>query len=172
MAKSLEDLIQAAGNPVQMLRNSQTGPNVYPGVPPEFTNWRDEQEAWQKTAVLFTLSFHMADLLVEGPDAQKLLSQLAVNSFAGFAVDKAKQFVPCTPDGYVIGDVRGKTERPHVRCEVKRRDGGYAASRATIFSTESRLPSCPNILLKIVNADSRQSLCRRWRSRSRFLSVD
>ena len=47
----------------------------------------------------------MADLLVEGPDAQKLLSHLAVNSFAGFAVDKAKQFVPCTPDGYVIGDV-------------------------------------------------------------------
>jgi syringate O-demethylase len=42
---------------------------------------------------------------VEGPDAQKLLSHLAVNSFAGFAVDKAKQFVPCTPDGYVIGDV-------------------------------------------------------------------
>ena len=29
----------------------------------------------------------------------------AVNSFAGFGSDRAKQFVPCTPDGYVIGDV-------------------------------------------------------------------
>ena len=41
----------------------------------------------------------------EGPDALKLLSHLAVNSFEGFGVDRAKHFVPCTPDGYVIGDV-------------------------------------------------------------------
>ena len=103
--KSLEDVIQAAGNPVTLLRNLQTGPNVYPGVPPEFTNWRDETQAWQKTCVLFNQSYHMADLAVEGPDALKLLTHLGVNSFAGFAVDKAKQFVPCSYDGYVIGDV-------------------------------------------------------------------
>ena len=98
-------MLQAAGNPVTLLRNLQTGPNVYPGVPPEFTNWRDETQAWQKTCVLFNQSYHMADLSVEGPDALKLLSHLGVNSFAGFAVDKAKQFVPCSHDGYVIGDV-------------------------------------------------------------------
>jgi Glycine cleavage system T protein (aminomethyltransferase) len=39
------------------------------------------------------------------PDAERLLSDLAVNSFNGFVVDKAKHFVPCTPEGYVIGDV-------------------------------------------------------------------
>src|ERR1043166_6992247 len=105
MPKSLEDVLTAAGNPVTYLRNLQTGPNVYPGVPPEFTNWRDEVQAWQKTCVLFNQSYHMADLAVEGPDALRLLSDLAVNSFAGFTVDKAKHFVPCTPDGYVIGDV-------------------------------------------------------------------
>ena len=105
MAKSLDDLIQAAGNPVDMLRNSQTGPNVYPGVPPEFTNWRDEQEAWQKTCVLFTLSFHMADLAVEGRDAVKLLSHLAINTFRNISPERAKQFVPCSHDGHVIGDV-------------------------------------------------------------------
>jgi len=104
-AKTLEDLIQAAGNPVDMLRHSQTGPNVYPGVPPEFTNWRDEQQAWQKTCVLFNLSFHMADLLVEGPDAVKLLSHLGINTFKNVALDRAKQFVPCSHDGHVIGDV-------------------------------------------------------------------
>jgi syringate O-demethylase len=103
--KSLEDVIQAAGNPVELLRNSQTGPNVYPGVPPEFTNWRDEQRAWQKTCVLFNLSFHMADLLVEGPDAVKLLSHLGINSFRDVPLDRAKQFVPCSHDGHVIGDV-------------------------------------------------------------------
>ena len=32
--KSLEDVINAAGNPVQLLRNSQTGPYIYPVVPP------------------------------------------------------------------------------------------------------------------------------------------
>ena len=103
--RSLEDLLQSAGNPVELLRNSPAGPNVYPGVPAEFTNWREEQQAWQQTCVLYNQSYHMADLAVEGPDALKLLSHLAVNSFEGFAVDRAKHFVPCTPEGYVIGDV-------------------------------------------------------------------
>lgn len=31
--KSLEDLLREAGNPVALLRNSQTGPYVYPVVP-------------------------------------------------------------------------------------------------------------------------------------------
>ena len=107
--KSLEDVIQAAAvkgqSAVDLLRHSQTGPNVYPGVPPEFTNWRDEQQAWQKACVLFNLSFHMADLLVEGRDAVKLLSQLGINSFKNLALDRARQFVPCSHDGHVIGDV-------------------------------------------------------------------
>jgi glycine cleavage system aminomethyltransferase T len=103
--RSLEDLLASVGNPVDLLRNSQAGPNVYPGVPAEYTNWRDEQTAWQQTCVLFNQSYHMADLAVEGPDALALLSQLAVNSFETFAVDKAKHFVPVTPEGYVIGDV-------------------------------------------------------------------
>jgi syringate O-demethylase len=103
--RSLEDLLRSAGSPVELLRNSQAGPNVYPGVPAEFTNWRDEQLAWQQTCVLYNQSYHMADLAVEGPDALALLSHLAVNSFEGFGVDRAKHFVPCTPDGHVIGDV-------------------------------------------------------------------
>ncbi|MFQ5661464.1 MAG: aminomethyl transferase family protein [Gammaproteobacteria bacterium] len=103
--QSLEDLLQNAGSPVELLRNLRTGPNVYPGVPPEFTNWLDEQQAWQETCVLFNQSYHMADLSVQGPDALKLLSYLGVNSFRNFTVDKAKQFVPCSYDGHVIGDV-------------------------------------------------------------------
>ncbi len=103
--RSLEDLLGSVESPVELLRNSQAGPNVYPGVPAEYTNWREEQQAWQRTCVLFNQSFHMADLAVTGPDALRLLSDLAVNSFDGFVVDKAKHFVPCTPEGYVIGDV-------------------------------------------------------------------
>jgi len=103
--KSLEDLLQAVGNPVKLLRNSQTGPYVYPVVPAEFSNWRDEQRAWQQTCVLFNQSYHMTDMYVQGPDALRLLSDLGVNSFKGFEPDKAKQFVPCSYEGYVIGDV-------------------------------------------------------------------
>jgi syringate O-demethylase len=47
----------------------------------------------------------MVELYVRGPDAFKLLEHLAINSFKNFKVNKAKQFVPVTPDGYVIGDV-------------------------------------------------------------------
>jgi glycine cleavage system aminomethyltransferase T len=104
-AKNLEQLLQTVAKPVELLRNQQTGPNVYPGVPAEYTNWRDEQRAWQQTCVLFNQSYHMADLAVEGPDAFKLLSRLSMNSFKNFEPNRAKQFVPCSPDGYVIGDV-------------------------------------------------------------------
>ena len=103
--RNLEELLRGVDSVVEMLRNAQVGPNVYPGVPAEYTNWRDEQWAWQHTCVLYNQSFHMAELAVQGPDALKLLSGLGVNRFDNFAVDKAKQFVPCTPDGYVIGDV-------------------------------------------------------------------
>jgi len=96
--------LQTAGNPVNMLRNSQIGAYVYPVVPAEYTNWRDEQRAWRETAVLFDQSHHMVEQYVEGPDALKLLSHLAINSFAKFPVERAKQFVPCSYDGHVIGD--------------------------------------------------------------------
>jgi len=103
--KNLEEAVQASGgNIVKMLRNSQIGAYVYPVVAPEFTNWRDEQRGWRETCVLFDQTHHMVNLFVEGRDAMKMLSYLATNSFANFAVDKAKQFAPCSYDGYVIGD--------------------------------------------------------------------
>jgi len=102
--KTLEELLEAAGNPVTMLRNSQIGAYVYPVVPYEYSNWRDEQLAWRETAVLFDQSHHMANLYVEGPDALRMLSHLATNSFRTFPVNRAKQFAPCNYEGFVIGD--------------------------------------------------------------------
>ena len=43
--RNLDELLQATGNPVPMLRNSQIGAYVYPVVPYEISNWRDEQHA-------------------------------------------------------------------------------------------------------------------------------
>jgi glycine cleavage system aminomethyltransferase T len=105
MAQSLTSLLAGQGNIANFLRNQQAGPNVYPGVPAEYTNWRDEQRAWAETCVLFNQSYHMAELMVEGPGAFDFLNGLGINSFKGFVPNKAKQFVPVTPDGFVIGDV-------------------------------------------------------------------
>ena len=102
--QSLEELLQAVGSPVELARNSQIGPYVYPAVAAEFSNWRDEQVAWRETAALFDQSHHMTDLYVEGPDVIRLLTALGVNTFESFAVGKAKQFVACNHDGFVIGD--------------------------------------------------------------------
>jgi vanillate/3-O-methylgallate O-demethylase len=89
---------------LQDLRDSQIGPYVYPMVASEFSNWRDEQRAWRETCALFDQSHHMTDVTLRGSDIIRLLSDLGVNSFAKFQPGKAKQFVACSPDGYVIGD--------------------------------------------------------------------
>lgn len=102
--KNLEEAIRKAGSPVRLLWESTMPPAVVPRVVPEFTNWRTEQMAWRRTAVLFDQSHHMADLNIKGPDALRLISDLAVNSVAKFPVDMAKQFVAVNHDGYVIGD--------------------------------------------------------------------
>ena len=104
MAKNLEEAIQEAGSPVKLLWESKTPPAVVPRVVQEFSNWRDEQLAWRRTAVLFDQSHHMANLNIKGRDALKVISKLAVNSVANFPVDMAKQFVAVNHDGYVIGD--------------------------------------------------------------------
>ena len=101
--QNLEQILQTV-DPVSLLRNSQIGPYAFPVVRYEFTNWRDEQQSWRQTCALFDQSHHMTDLYVEGPDALPLLSSLAVNSFKGFKVDQAKQFIACNDDGHVIGD--------------------------------------------------------------------
>jgi vanillate/3-O-methylgallate O-demethylase len=101
--KNLQEIIDQT-DPVELLRNSQVGAYVYPVVAAEFTNWRREQEAWRKTAVLYDQTHHMVNLFVKGPDAVKLIGDTAINSVETFPVDMAKQYVPTTPAGYVIGD--------------------------------------------------------------------
>src|SRR5436305_12882721 len=101
---NLQEVLDASGNIVEHLRNSQVGAYIYPVVPYEFSNWRREQRAWRETAVLFDQSHHMVNLFLRGPDAIRLISDAGINSVANFPVNMAKQFVPCTPAGHVIGD--------------------------------------------------------------------
>jgi vanillate/3-O-methylgallate O-demethylase len=104
-ANSLSAVLKAHGNAVKLLRNSKIGMYVYPVVAAEFSNWRNEQVAWRKSAVLFDQTHHMDELMVEGPDAAAFLEYVGINSFANFDLNRAKHFVPVTPAGHVIGDM-------------------------------------------------------------------
>lgn len=102
-ADSLAQAIEKAGSPVELLRNTAARAHTFP-VAPEFTNWRSEQAAWAESCALLDQSHHMTDLFLSGPDALRLLSDVGVNTFAGFGVNKAKQFVAVNPSGQLIGD--------------------------------------------------------------------
>ncbi|RYZ63126.1 MAG: aminomethyl transferase family protein, partial [Proteobacteria bacterium] len=102
--RSLQDKIDRLGNPARFLRDVPVGAYLYP-VQSEFTNWRDEQRAWREDVALLDQSLHMTDLYVEGPDTVRLLSEVAVNSFANYGRDRGKQLVCCNDDGQLIGDM-------------------------------------------------------------------
>lgn len=100
---SLEEEINKAGGALELLRQGRSGAYPFP-IKSEFSNWRDEQEAWRNSAALMDLSHHMTDLVVQGPDTYKLLEHLGANSFQGFGPGSAKQLITVRPDGYMIGD--------------------------------------------------------------------
>jgi glycine cleavage system aminomethyltransferase T len=103
-ANSLEERMNDAGGPVRLLRGSGLGPYVFPGIPPEFTNWRDEVRAWQHGVALLEQSYHMTELHLRGREVIPFLSQLALNKFDPFQVRRAKQIVLAGHDGNMIAD--------------------------------------------------------------------
>ncbi len=150
---SLEAKLQQHASPVEMLRHSPTGGYEFP-FPAQYTNWRDEQRAWQETVVLFDQSFHMTDVYFEGPDVRRLLSDVAVNSFKNFGANRAKQIVACNPDGLVIGDailfghrddkvsVVGRPSVPnwvHFHAETGGYDVKVTRDERTVSNTGSRM---------------------------------
>jgi len=103
MTQSLAEAIAEAGGAVNLLRNAQAAPTVFP-VRAEFSNWRSEQRSWRESVALLDQSHHMTDLFISGPDALKLLSYVGVNSFAKFSVGRANQFIAVNHEGFLIGD--------------------------------------------------------------------
>jgi glycine cleavage system aminomethyltransferase T len=107
--RSLHDLLGEIPDLVDYFRNDTVSPHgIYSprGVAtlPEYTNWRDEQRAWRESALLSDMSHHMPEMLVRGPDAQNLLSDLSFNSFATFQPLRAKQYFCADHEGHVIGE--------------------------------------------------------------------
>ena len=90
---------------INALRNSPGG--YHPGWGgPEYTNWRDEQMSWKQTCYIGDWSFlgHKFNLLLEGPEALKLVSDISVNSFARFDIGQGKHIIQCNNDGKVISE--------------------------------------------------------------------
>ena len=102
ITESLEAKLRRIGNPVEMLRNSPTRRFQF-DYPDQYTNWRDEQAGWAKTATLFDQSHHMTDVYFEGPDVDRLLEATCTNSFKTWGPNKAKHIVTCTEEGKMVG---------------------------------------------------------------------
>ena len=102
--ESLESKITAAGGVLNMLRNSHLGPVIFPGIPPEFSNWRDEQRAWKESVVMFEQSYHMTELHLRGADAKKFISRFATNKLSDLHPMRAKQLVMADQTGHLVSD--------------------------------------------------------------------
>lgn len=102
--KNLEDAIKGIGSAKQLLRSSTIGPYVFPGVPPEYSNWKDEQRAWFTDVALLNLSFHMTSLYLTGSDTLKFLSYVGCNKFVNFGPGRGKQMILANPKGELIAD--------------------------------------------------------------------
>lgn len=101
---SLEQKITAAGGALNMLRCSGMGHAAFPGIPGEFTNWRDEQRAWHEAVVLFEQSYHMTELHLRGADAKTFVEGFVSNNLSDLHPLRAKQIVMLDPEGYLVSD--------------------------------------------------------------------
>ena len=83
-----------------------TGGSDY-AIPWIFTNWVEETLSWKEGCYLSaSLSGNMADNVIEGPDAVKLLSHCLVNGFDldKFPVGKLKHGICVSPKGNITID--------------------------------------------------------------------
>lgn len=101
---SLQDGIDQAGSPIKLLWKANPTQWTPPVVEREYAGWRQEQAAWQGGVAIMDLSYHMWDTYIEGPDATRMLRELSANNYEKFAINQAKQFVPVTEEGLLVGD--------------------------------------------------------------------
>lgn len=129
----------------------------------EYTDWIDESESWKKGCYLGEWSF-LDELHVAGPDALKLFSDFAVNSFAKFDIGQAKHIICCNRDGKIIGEgilMRFGADEFEFQAlgpvtawlEYQLRKGGYNAQsdyRVSKFKFQVQGPSSIEVLEQLV----------------------
>jgi vanillate/3-O-methylgallate O-demethylase len=102
--RTLQEAIDAAGSPVNLLWRPHEHLWSVPIVEPEYAGWAQEQDAWRSNVAISDLSYHMSDTVIEGPDATRLLEATSANNYENFAIGQAKQFIPVASDGNLIVD--------------------------------------------------------------------
>lgn len=103
-APTLQEAIDKAGSPIDLVWKPNAANQAVPVVKPEYVGWAKEQAAWRDNVAISDLSHHMSDLFIEGPDATRLLKDYSANDFENFAIGQAKQFVPVTSKGLIVTD--------------------------------------------------------------------
>jgi vanillate/3-O-methylgallate O-demethylase len=103
-APSLQDGIDKAGSPVNLLWRVNPEPWNPENIEPEYAGWRAEQAAWHSGVSISDLSHHMFDTFISGSDATTLLAAVSANNYESFAVGQAKQFIPVAGDGNIVTD--------------------------------------------------------------------
>jgi vanillate/3-O-methylgallate O-demethylase len=103
-APTLQDGIDKAGSPVKLLWKPGAAPWNPEVVEPEYAGWRQEQTAWHEGVAISDLSHHMYDMVIDGPDATRLLAAVSANNYEKFAIGQAKQIVPVTREGWIVTD--------------------------------------------------------------------
>ena len=68
--RNLQELLDSAGNTVELLRNSQLGAYIYPVVPSEFTNFRREVIAWRAVSGSGISGGMVRDLMLEAVETR------------------------------------------------------------------------------------------------------
>lgn len=102
--KSLEQAIQDAGAPIDLVWKPDAPVWKVPVIEPEYVGWSEEQAAWRDGVAISDLSHHMSDLFIQGPDAVRLLSDHSANNYEKFVHGQAKQFIPVTANGDIVTD--------------------------------------------------------------------
>src|SRR5699024_4368265 len=97
-SESLTQAIDRVGSPVDFLRNQNWPAFTFP-VTPEFTNWRDEQRAWNVSVAILDQSHHMTQLFLHGSDLIPMLESISPNTFSKFRVGVAKQLISVNESG-------------------------------------------------------------------------
>jgi len=69
----------------------------------EYTHWIKEQMSWKESCYLGDWSF-LANLKLEGPEANDLLADLSINSMENYEMGQGKHVVQCNRDGDVLAE--------------------------------------------------------------------
>ncbi|SDY31402.1 glycine cleavage T C-terminal barrel domain-containing protein [Halobellus clavatus] len=149
---------------VEELRENQTDYHVG-WRKREFSGWVDEQVSWKETCYIGDWSF-LPEARLKGPDAEKLLSELSVNTFDDFAIGQAKHVIQCNEQGLIVAegllmrldeDEYSLSANPAFWTGYKLAQSDYDASWKTVdtFNFQVQGPNSLKVLEELVDGSLR-----------------